>query len=481
MTVLLPDVRHDDDLRPRVPGPVEEQRPAGPRGPRRAAARRAPAQPSFGALHVEGDERSRGRPATPTSAAAIFSRAGLRHHPIVCTPISGPNRSTFRSASVCAPVQQRRPPRHRRRAPGRSAVRSPLGQPLDDIPAASRRQRRRTRRAGRSRCRGGHSRLREGGRGSTASRDQRGEHEAGPRRMRAARPATAPAAASTAHGVRAVRADDADVAARGRRAAATVAALPCHVDALADESARRRRRPPGLAGAQVRAGGRAAAVEQPGLAPARRGGARAERVLHLVDRPPSVASGCAAISLPCGTPDSWLTTACQRGQVHRGVVVLGEHPPGPRQADPQHELLDDRRPPPERLDAGDVLAGQHQVDALRLRPRRARSSSSCDGLVGDRVASRRTGTGTRRSPRRSGATVPSGSAARSSSSLVTSCALAASARRRISSARCCSSASPNSRSVLMLTPISRACGSQRRVSRPGANWAKDTPSLKSSR
>ena len=76
---------------------------------------------------------------------------------------------------------------------------------------------------------------------------------------------------------------------------------------------------------------------------------------------------------------------------------------------------------------------------------------------------------------------PSGSSARSSSSLVTPCALAASARRRISSARNRSSASPNSRSVLMFTPTSRTCGSQRVARRPGANWANDTPSLKSSR
>jgi hypothetical protein len=57
--------------------------------------------------------------------------------------------------------------------------------------------------------------------------------------------------------------------------------------------------------------------------------------------------------------------------------------------------------------------------------------------------------------------VPLRSAARSSSSLVTSWALAASARRRISSARCCNSASPNSRSVLMLTPISARAAARR--------------------
>ncbi len=41
-------------------------------------------------------------------------------------------------------------------------------------------------------------------------------------------------------------------------------------------------------------------------------------------------------------------------------------------------------PPPQRLDAGDVLAGQHQVDALRAAPP-GQVLQQVDGLAGDRV------------------------------------------------------------------------------------------------
>ena len=53
-----------------------------------------------------------------------------------------------------------------------------------------------------------------------------------------------------------------------------------------------------------------------------------------------------------------------RQRLGRGVG-LGQHPPGPGQRDPQRELGDQRRPAPQRLDAGHVLAGEHEVDALR--------------------------------------------------------------------------------------------------------------------
>ncbi len=56
--------------------------------------------------------------------------------------------------------------------------------------------------------------------------------------------------------------------------------------------------------------------------------------------------GCARSRCRAATPDSWLTTACQRGQVQRGVVGLGQHPAGPGQRDPQRELRDERRDGP---------------------------------------------------------------------------------------------------------------------------------------
>ena len=71
-------------------------------------------------------------------------------------------------------------------------------------------------------------------------------------------------------------------------------------------------------------------------------------------------------------------------QVHRGVVGVGEDPARPRQADPQHELLEDRRSHPEGLDPGHVLAGQDEVDALAAAPP-GEVFEQLDGLVGDGV------------------------------------------------------------------------------------------------
>ena len=116
----------------------------------------------------------------------------------------------------------------------------------------------------------------------------------------------------------------------------------------------------------VSSSGHLAAVEQAGL----RQLARApppQLVLQGVEGALGLSSpGSRAISLPGRTPDSWLITACQRGSsTAASLLRLGQHPPGLRQRDPDGELLEDRRLAPEPLDAGHVLAGQHEVDALR--------------------------------------------------------------------------------------------------------------------
>ncbi len=165
--------------------------------PGRAAGTRRAAAPARAcrARHParRGRRRSRGRPATRSAAAGDFSRCGLRHHPIVCTPVSGPKRSTFRRASVAAASPARCRRRRRRTAPGRPASGRRSGEPrrgprsascstqcrkpssrtvVDVVPGEP--PVRRPRRRGRRRRRAGRART-------------------GPRRGRAARPATAAA------------------------------------------------------------------------------------------------------------------------------------------------------------------------------------------------------------------------------------------------------------------------------------------------
>ncbi len=67
-----------------------------------------------------------------------------------------------------------------------------------------------------------------------------------------------------------------------------------------------------------------------------------------------------------------------------GQVVVGEDPARLGQRDPERELGDQPGPPPQRLNAGHVLGGEDQVDALRASAP-GEVLEQCDGLVGDRV------------------------------------------------------------------------------------------------
>ena len=349
---------HDDDLRPRVAGPVEHECPAGPRGPHGEQPRRRQ-RAELGALHVEATTQPRSSGDADTSSER--SRAGLRHHPMVCTPTSGPNRSTVRSASVRA-----RSSSGVRRVTGvehqvdRGAVAA--GQPLDDVLGELVDLARRTRRAGRSRRR---------------AREQpvaRGRPRGRPPRPRAGRARTGLAdvvllpqrrrgRGEHAHGVVPGRADDADVAARGggqRRRWPRCLPRSCTGPTSGERLGRRCAQ---ALGAQSRRG-RAAAVEQPRLRPVPPASARAACPAPRRRRSFGRVGDAERSRCRARTPDSWFTTACQRGRCSVASLSSVEHPAGPRQADAQDELLEDRRPHPERLDAGDVLAGQHEVDAL---------------------------------------------------------------------------------------------------------------------
>ena len=275
-----------------------------------------------------------------------------------------PGRSAAPSAAPPCPGAPARCRRRRRRtAPGRPASGRRSGEPAPDAP----------RRAARRSCRNPSSRTVVdvvpgeplGARPPRRGRPRRraGRARTGPRRCRAARPATRRGRAEHRHGVVPGRADDPDVAAgsRGQRDGGG-AAVPrrCTARRRASGSSPGRCRPRSeLVERRARGCRRTAAVFS-----ARRRTSSMQPALDLVDRPFPVASGMRTISLPCAMPDSWLTTACQRGRCSVASLLSASTRRARGSADPQHELLEDRRAAPERLDAGDVLAGQHQVDAL---------------------------------------------------------------------------------------------------------------------
>ena len=149
----------------------------------------------------------------------------------------------------------------------------------------------------------------------------------------------------------------------GARRSGSVAGPPVDVDRLAEQRhrlrcrrrgasvareapARRRRRRAGAARRRARAGATAR--------PAARASARGR------PRPAAARSGWRR-----RTPESALTTAQCRGIGLRGEVGLGQDAARLGQRDPQRELPDQPGAAPQRLDAGDVLRGEHQVDALR--------------------------------------------------------------------------------------------------------------------
>ena len=183
-----------------------------------------------------------------------------------------------------------------------------------------------------------------------------------------------------AHGVRTARAEHPDVAPRdvGKGDGGGAAG---HVDALPDQRLGRFGRR-GQAAGQRGHEWRPAAVEQPRLRSA--AGILAVQLLqHRVDgllgrlghAQPLVAVRHPRLVVDDGVPAR---------QVHRCVVRVGEDAARPRQADPQHELLEDRRSHPEGLDPGHVLAGQDEVDALAAAPP-GEVFEQLDGLVGDGV------------------------------------------------------------------------------------------------
>ncbi len=232
---LAADGRDDHDLRPGVPRPVEQQR----RG-RAAATRRAAApgrqRAELGALDVEREERSPRSSGDADIESSDFSRAGLRHHPIVCTPTSGPNRSTFRRLLGQHAVLQDGVGRVRgvEHQVGRGVVAA--RQPLDDIPRPNRRP---------SLAKlvepddlgvPGQPLARTSAR-VVGLRDERGEHEDGPSVAAVLRVQRQRRGGEHAHGVRAVRADDTDVAA-GHGGQRNGGGPAVDVDALADERPR---------------------------------------------------------------------------------------------------------------------------------------------------------------------------------------------------------------------------------------------------
>ena len=82
-------------------------------------------------------------------------------------------------------------------------------------------------------------------------------------------------------------------------------------------------------------------------------------------RPGALALGMRTTRLPCFTPDSWLTTACQRGSSSGASLVLSSTRRARGSAMRSTNCSKIAATAPERLDAGHVLAGQHEVDALR--------------------------------------------------------------------------------------------------------------------
>ena len=175
------------------------------------------------------------------------------------------------------------------------------------------------------------------------------------------------------------------------------------------------------------------------------------------------------IWLPCLVPDWSLTTACQRGSSTAASLVSTSTRRARGSAIRSTNCSKIAGRAPERLDAGDVLAGQHEVDALRAAAP-GDVLQQHGGRLGHRVVLGEqvlelVDHGDDPRPAAAGGSRPR---ARSSSSLRHLVPpWPPSARRRISSERNCSRASPNSRSVLMLTPTSLACGSQVGPVRPG--------------
>ncbi len=341
-------------------------------------------------------------PTSSTTAPIIssaLSRGALRHHPSTCRPVSGPKCTSARSASVPAALQHRvgrvgaEQHEHGGRplAAGRGAcwTRAASSSTTALIPS---------RPTTRDVCPAASSRVRSRSTGSDGLVDQRGQHDVD-RARGVARDEPGRGRREHPHRGARFRAEDGEVAAR-RVGQLDDGRAGLQIDALADRGAP----VAGLdADQQLGDAGCAAAVEQPRLARGPRtnlsgilcwtvvadeaGRARVGDAGHLV------AVLETGLVVEHGVPAR---------QLQRRLVAVVEHAAGPGQRDAQHELLEDRRTAPERLDAGHVLAGEHEVDALgtaaprdvlQQRQRRA----------GDGVALRRTGTGTRRSWRRCGA------------------------------------------------------------------------------
>ena len=175
---------------------------------------------------------------------------------------------------------------------------------------------------------------------------------------------------------------------RARGAARSRADRASHVDRLAEQhhrgGDRAGRRAAGGSPGCPRSRGTASPSKSRGAAQRRRAGAATAGAAASLQRSRSPAAGHP--DDPVGLDRAGV------GVDHRVVarqrlgrrVGLGQHPPGPGQRDPQRELGDQRRPAPQRLDAGDVLAGQHQVDALRAAAP-GQVLQQVDRLGGDRV------------------------------------------------------------------------------------------------
>ena len=94
--------------------------------------------------------------------------------------------------------------------------------------------------------------------------------------------------------------------------------------------------------------------------------------------------GCGRSRCRASMPDSWLTTACQRGRC--SVASLASASTRRARGSPIRSTNCSKiaGTAPERLDARHVLAGQHQVDALRAAAP-GDVLQQPDGLAGDRV------------------------------------------------------------------------------------------------
>ena len=131
------------------------------------------------------------------------------------------------------------------------------------------------------------------------------------------------------HGVVPGRADDPDVAAGGRRQRDRGRGCPPRSCTARRRRAARRRCAAGPAGARrgrVRGCRRTAAALRAPPTPARRACAGPRPRSPSRWRP-----GCGRSRCRARCPDSWFSTACQRGRCSGGVVALGEHPAGPGQ------------------------------------------------------------------------------------------------------------------------------------------------------